>query len=252
MRSIRSRAVHGLALSGVVAVGAVAAATSASGATTHAPTLNASARVAGLPAVTYTHSIVLSGRATAGSRAVELQADPFPFKQGFRTVAERKTGRSGSYAFRVSPTHATRYRIRIGTGGATSRVLTVYVLEKELVSSCNLCSAPAGPGRHTLKVRVVVEAPPGPIGVKGPGYFYYGQLNGTATPTTLTLRKTVPLATSHHDELLSASYSVTFPTGPSSFAWGMCYRDAEAKDGYGLPGHHHCGDQTIRRGAYLG
>ncbi len=249
---IRSRAAHGLALSVVVAVVGVAAGTSAAGASTSAPTLSTSARVAGLPAVTYGRSIALSGRGAAGARTVELQADAFPFTHGFRTIAREKTGRSGKSSFRVSPTHATRYRLKIGANGPTSRVLTVYVLEKGLVNSCNLCSAPAGPGRHTLKVRVVAEAPPGPIGVKGPGYFYYAQVNGAAAPTTLTLRKTVPLEISHQDESLSASYSVTFPTARSTFAWAMCYRDAEAKDGYGLPGHHGCGDKTIRRGAYVG
>jgi hypothetical protein len=162
------------------------------------------------------------------------------------------TSGSGKYAFVVTPTHATRYRVRIGTRGATSAVLTVYVIEKELVNSCNLCTTFAGPGRHSLKVREVLQPPPGPIGVKGPGYFYYAQVSGTRPPARLTLRKIVPLEISHHEQSLSAGYRVTFPTSRIEFAYELCSRDAEAQDGYGLPGHHHCGDPSVKRGEYLG
>jgi hypothetical protein len=68
----------------------------------------------------------------------------------------------------------------------------------------------------------------------------------------LTLRKTVPVEISHHQESLSASYRVKFPSGSFQFAYRLCYRDAEAQDGYGLPGHHHCGDPAIEPGGYLG
>jgi hypothetical protein len=202
----------------------VAAAASALGAQNHAPTLGTSAHVAGLPAVTYSHSITLSGRETAGSRRVELQSNPFPFTHGFHTIVEVATGRSGKYAFVVTPTHATRYRVRIGTRGATSPPLTVYVLDREVVNSCNLCTAFAGPGTHTLKVREVFSPPPGTIAVKSPGYFYYGQVNGTRSPTAMTLRKSVPVEISHHKEALAVSYRVTFPRGPVQFAYQLCYR----------------------------
>jgi len=253
MRSTCIRAARAIGLGAGITITCVAAAASALAASSNPPTLIASQHVAGLPAVVYTTSIVLSGRASLGATTVELQANPFPFKQGFHTIATAHTGSNGKYRFKVSPGHATRYQVRLGAGGPSSRVLTVYVLEKTIADFCNLCTNSNGAGPHTLDVRHVLVAPPGPLAQKGPAYFYYQLVTGTSYPATLTLRKKVALEISMGKATVAATYRVNFPAGVSfRFSSAVCWKDAEAKDGVGLPGHHHCGDETVRRGEYLG
>jgi hypothetical protein len=47
-------------------------------------------------------------------------------------------------------------------------------------------------------------------------------------------------------------YEVHFPAERFQFSYVTCYRDAEAMDGLGLRGHHHCGDPTLTRAEYSG
>jgi hypothetical protein len=237
------RALFGVGLGAFVALAGAASGASA-------PTLATGQHVAGLAAVTYGATIKLSGHESAGgSRPVALQADAFPFTGGFHTVASRVT--TGPYSFTVKPSHATRYRAMVG--GRTSPVLTVYVLERRVSSSCNLCVFSDTSGTHTLVVSATLEAPPGPLAATGPEYFYYAQTNSTAPPSTLRLVKTVPLHVHGHRLSFKVVYTVHFPLGAFRFSYEACSRDAESADGVGLPGHHHCGDATIKRGAeYLG
>jgi hypothetical protein len=173
----------------------------------------------------------------------------WPFSGGYRNAASSKT--TGSYSFSVAPAHATRYRVMVGT--ATSQVVTVYVLPRKVSNTCNLCHPGNTAGTHTLTVSESDQAPPGKLAVAPTEYFYYGQTNGSnGKPNTLSLVKTVPLHI-HADMLsYSASYTVHFPTTAFEFAYATCFKDAEAKDGVGLPGHHRCGNKTIARGGYLG
>src|SRR5690348_1205584 len=88
------------------------------------PTLTASKHLAGLPAVTLGKSITLSGQASvAGSQPFVLQASEFPFTSGFHKVASGTT--TGSYSVSVKPSHATQYRVLVGS--STSPTVTVYV-----------------------------------------------------------------------------------------------------------------------------
>jgi hypothetical protein len=214
------------------------------------PTLGASLRVAGLPAVFWGKPITLSGHESlAGSQSVTLWADVWPFTGGFRKVAGANS--TGNYSFTVKPIHATRYRVMVGD--KTSPVLTVYALKRTIENSCNLCASNNTPGTHTLTVTAKQQAPPGPIAVHGPVYVYYGQTNGsTAQPSTLALVKTVRLHISGDTMSFSFSYTVHFPMSSFEFAYAACFKDAEAKDGFSLPGHHHCGAKTVQNGAYLG
>lgn len=216
-----------------VATAAVGVAVGASRATS--PTLSATKHVAGLPAVAYGTSIKLYGHESQGvPRSFVLQAQTFPFARPFATIARGNT--VGSYLIAVEPTHATRYRVRVGT--ATSRVLTVYVLGRRLTSSCNLCRH-STPGTHTLIVDGSVLQPPGSTALRGPGYFYYGQANGSSVPpSSLHLVKTAPFEIRAQVLSFTVSYPVHFPSGePFRFNFVYCVRDAESKDGINLPGH---------------
>jgi hypothetical protein len=221
-------------------VAVVATALAASG-----PTLIASRHTAGLPAVTYGQSLRLSGHETLGGTSnVVLQTNPFPFAVGFHTVAHEQT--KGAYAFASRPTKATRYRVLVKS--SRSPVVTVYVIPRPVSSSCNLCSGNNTSGKHTLVVGGVIK----PAAGTGPVYFYYAQVNSTVPPTTLRLVKTVTPQVSGGKLSINIHYQVNFPTGSFRFRYEFCRRDDEAHDGFGLPGHHHCGDATIRVGQYLG
>jgi hypothetical protein len=214
------------------------------------PTLTAGERVAGLPAVVYGNSVTLSGRESfGGSRSFVLQVQVFPFTSPFHTVARGKT--TGSYSIAVKPAHASRYRVKVGS--ATTSVLTVYVLGRPLDTICNLCQQSNSPGTHTLIVTSDVLNPPGPVAIRGPWYFYYGQVNGRVPPRTLRLVKRAPLIIHGQDFSSSVTYRVRFPAGkPFTFNFTACLKDVESEDGIGLPGHHHCGDASVRLGEYLG
>jgi hypothetical protein len=234
---------------GIAAVCAVwVTAAGASGAS--GPTLFASAHVAGVPAVVFGSSIALGGHESAGgSQLAVLQADVWPFSAGYVNVASSKT--TGNYSFNVAPAHATRYRVMVGT--AASPVATVYVLARKVRNTCNLCRQGNAAGTHTLTVTETDQAPAGRLAVPGTEYFYYGQTNGSnAKPKTLSLVKTVTLHIHAGTLSYSASYTVHFPTTAFEFAYATCFKDAESKDGLGLPGHHRCGNNTIARGGYLG
>ena len=49
----------------------------------------------------------------------------------------------------------------------------------------------------------------------------------------------------------TANFGYSFPTPQAyHYNWVTCSKDTEPVDGYGLPGHHHCGDRTIPYPAY--
>jgi hypothetical protein len=213
---------------------------------------------ASLPHVTYGQDVALSGEDTAQGHGVAhapvtVQASEFPFQSAFQTIASAHTDAGGHYRIKVRPSHATRYRVSINGTPATSPTVTVYVTARDQ-GSCNLCTASNGAGTHTLIVGDVYQFPPGAIAAKGPAYFYYGQRAGSqALPATIRLVETVPLRRIKHNRLQdTVQYVVHFPATAFHFTFVTCYKDAEALDGVGLPGHHHCGDPTLTRAQYSG
>jgi hypothetical protein len=224
----------------------------AAGASAGRLTLNA-----GRGYVTYGQSVALAGADTAAGRAIPhvsviVQAQGFPFGGGFHKVAVGRTDAGGRYRITVRPDHATRYRVSVQRGAA-SPIVTVYVLASDL-GSCNLCRSANTPGTRTLIVGDVYGLPPGPVAIQGPEYFYYGQHNGSLSlPATIRLVQTVPLRRIPGNRLKdTVSYQVHLPAGPSKFSYVTCFKDAEALDGVGLPGRHHCGDPTLTRAEYSG
>lgn len=248
MGRIGTHAARATVLGAGIAAVAIAAA-NATAAGSHPPTLSASKHVAGLPAVTYGQSIKLSGHeSNAGTKTIVLQANAFPFTSSFHTVGQEQT--HGTYSFTERPNRATQYRTYVkGTSGSTSQVVTVYVLEQGMTTSCNLCGFHNSPGAHVL----VLSGRFRPVGGRGPFYFYYGQANGsTVPPHTLRLVKTVAAQVGSGSVSFNVSYHVDFPSGPFRFQYVTCRQDNEAHDGFGLPGHHHCGDPTVTTSEYTG
>jgi hypothetical protein len=56
-----------------------------------------------------------------------------------------------------------------------------------------------------------------------------------------------------HGHSYRTGFSVTF-SSRVYYVWEICTKDTEARDGLGLPGHHHCGDRSVRYSAqgYIG
>jgi hypothetical protein len=229
----------------------VAAAGNSLAASSPTATLAANKHVDNLPAVTYGSSITLSGQETlSGSHPYVVQAQAWPFTKAFTTITSGTT--TGSYSYVVTPDHATRYRVVVANG-PTSPVLTVYVLDRELSFSCNLCNSNNKPGTATLNVTERFRRPPGLIANTGPGEFYYALNSSTVKPSILNLVSTASRQISGHTYTLTISYTVHFPNAPHfSFAEKFCVKHNEPKDGVGLPGHHGCGSGNINRLLYTG
>jgi hypothetical protein len=210
------------------------------------------------PYVSYGQGVTLEGTATAHGRAIAdatiiVAADGFPFRAGFRPITSRRTDAGGGFRIVVHPSHATEYRFSVAGGHATSSTVTVYVVPRD-VASCNLCGFNNSAGSHELIVGDVFHAPPGPLTVQRSVYFYYGQRVGSGgPPATIRLVERVPLVKLAGNRLEdTVHYEVHFPAERFQFSYVTCYRDAEAMDGLGLPGHHHCGDPTLTRAEYSG
>ena len=73
--------------------------------------------------------------------------------------------------------------------------------------------------------------------------------NGSTTvPATLHLVTTAPLTPITPTRLRdTVHYRVRFPKGRSTFRYLTCFKTAEAQDGLGLPGNHHCGAARLTR-----
>jgi hypothetical protein len=128
----------------------------------------------------------------------------------------------------------------------------VYVVDRELSFSCNLCNNSNGAGAHTLTVKERFRRPSGPV-APGRAFFYYGIAPSTTPPTTLN--RVAPASRHFNGNTygLTVSYTVNFPNVPHfSFAEKFCVAHDEPKDGVGLPGSHGCGNAKIDRLRYTG
>jgi hypothetical protein len=222
----------------------VSAAAASAGASGTRPTLHSDRSL-----IQYGERVTLAGHAAAGAR-VTLQADPFPFRGEFRAISSARAGADGDYSLTARPSHATRYRV-LGARGGRSAPVSVYVDDRVERLSCNLCAGANSPGLHTLSLSYTAEAPPGRVAVRGPVYFYFGLVSGAAPPAKISLLKRVALHRSGHTLRYSIAYAVDFPATAFQFRVAACFKAAEARDGVGLPGHHHCGARTLSRKQYL-
>jgi hypothetical protein len=206
--------------------------------------------------VQYTRSVSVSGRLSTrkGGVRVLLQSDRWPF-DSFKTVAGTKTGDKGGYRFRRKPTLGTRYRVVLERNRAVrSRAVTVYLTSLSRIVSCNYCDhKPKGHGQFTFRVVDEWTSPPGLSPRRL--YFYWGQVDGDANawpPEVRRVKSIQPKRVAPGKVRFRIRYRFTVPDRPYSFVAGGCSRDHFARDGFGIPGHHHCGDAKIAYPAYNG
>ena len=203
--------------------------------------------VGGLVWATYGKTAAISGNTSDGQAgtAVELQASQFPFHSGFTTISQTQTVSGGSYSFTTKPTLATRYRVvLVSDPTSQSAVATLYVSAGVIVHAVRCATGPTC-SLHFKAYLVYPSAVAKREGAKRT-YDYFSVRYGSAT-TPPTLVRLVKKGKQHrHGHRYKVGFSVSFPTVQAySYNWEICTKDTEARDGLGLPGHHHCGARFL-------
>jgi hypothetical protein len=204
----------------------------------------------GLFVATFGKPARLRGTVATGAAGTALVLEASPFKTaGFSEVARSKTTAGGAYTFTPKPTLATRYRVALADDPSSrSPVVSVYVGPRDIhhygCANGPVCNLHVG---DTLVYPSAVAAREGAKTM----YFYVGVASGSQT--TVPRVKLVATGPQHRvgSNRFRIDFSYSFPTpGPYRYSWVACTRDTERVDGFGLPGHHHCGDRTIAYPAY--
>jgi Protein kinase domain len=208
-------------------------------------------------------------RKAENGEVAELYAQQFPYQHAATQVGSvilHPTGTAASYEFQVTPTLATRYRVELfqsstsSTPFATSGNVTIYVILDRIAGSIAACSRPVC--REALQLTIL--APPSALQTEmsKPLYLYFGlnlaPTNEPATPKWVYLGAGNGLVIASHpisaDEF-SETVTFSFRIGNDAYdwAWRTCFKETEAEDGIGLPGHQGCGGQRVLYSAsYLG
>ena len=209
--------------------------------------------------------------ATAGEVAT-LYAQPFPYTKAPAAVSSSTLSGAGTvaYAFRVTPTLATRYKVglfarKTATSPlATSPTQIVYVAVGGTNTGTKPCGRPVC--RETLRVYSIVPGSAIQVEMSKPAYFYFGLVLGTggtpAPPELLYLNAGHPSFTAAQQisaDEFERTLTFSFTIGNHSYRYAtlICWQDTLAEDGLGLPGHqpghHGCGSSRVpRTAAYLG
>jgi hypothetical protein len=174
-----------------------------------------------------------NGRALAG-RVVRLQADPYPFGNGFRTLLSSRTARGGGYSWKGPPKRNTRFRVVAPRLHASSRQVLVY-------------ADYAARERHRwrrgrLRMGLLIYAP---FGTPGPGrrkiHFYLSQ-NGVTTMPRVASARMRRIARGYKR---GRAVARTRRPQRGERVW-VCWRE-ETSDGFGLPDPLDpvCGDDVV-------
>lgn len=182
--------------------------------------------------------------------AVELQASVFPFRSGFAMIGQTQTGSGGSYSFTATPTLATRYRVvLVSDATSQSSVVTVYVAPN-WISHASRCVNGTFSCQLHISAHVVYPAGTAKREGKKLVYYYFGVRTGSQTTPPARVRLVKKGHQHRHGHQYRVGFSVKFATPTAfSYQWEFCTRDAEARDGLGLPGHRHCGARSISHAA---
>jgi hypothetical protein len=210
--------------------------------------------------------------AAAGDVAT-LYAQAFPYAKPPAPVGSTTltTAGAGGYSFTVSPTLATRYKVKLFAGPstttplATSPTQNVYVTSGGSATGRLVCIQFA----CSLTYRVLWIVPSSALRSEMSKHVYayfgitFGSPSAPKPPEWLYLNaghaKVTPAKRISADEFeTTVTFSYKASENSSGFssgypAWLVCDKDNVAKDGMGLPGHHGCGASRVRRTvAYLG
>ena len=245
---------RGPALAAVAAI-AAAMATVAEGAA--APTL--SARVSPKPVLLGNHARVEGQLSThQAGVGVVLETSRFPFSSGFKQIRKTTTGASGDYVFVFRPTLHTRVRVRRESNPSVqSNTPSAYVVGGFSDYTCTIrkagknhkCSEKNLNGDLTLKISYRRSWPASAYDTESAKqvYVYFGLRKGSSKPpdTVELKRKVSQRRLGNNRTEVTASQSFHAPSNGWASQLATCIKFTPAKDGVGLFGDHHCGDQTV-------
>ena len=216
------------------------------------------------------NTATISGDITgaANNDVAALPAEPFGAKSFARTGASvTLNGMTPEpYSFTVTPSLATRYEVQVSTGStldATSAAATVYATEGSAGGSiATHCSR--GRCRTTWKVYLVVSTTRAFRTESAERWFLYFALDPylpspRGFPKYLLLYRNASASRARRINALEYETTFTFifrtriQNPGRHIIPAACTRDTESVDGYGLPGHHGCGNRKISTSApYIG
>lgn len=200
----------------------------------------------------------------ANGQVVRLYAQPFPYRhapvQADSVILRPDAGGTASYTFKVTPTLATRYQVKLfrsSTASApagASATTTVYVVMGESDDNAQVkkCSRPIC---HTT-LHQYEYAPPSALQTEmaKPWYLYFAVNLAPAkvpsAPKALTLGAASGQVSAPHrisDNEFSVTINFTFRVGNNAYSWTWfaCTKDNQPVDGIGLPGDHGCGSARV-------
>lgn len=198
-----------------------------------------------------------------------LYAQQFPYTSAPALIASlpvQSAGGTATYAFQVTPSLATRYRVELfrnstaTTPLAISTTTTVYVVYHGTATNTKTCNGVT----CSVTTKYIETVPPSALATEMAKQWYvYFAVNLSssgqpATPTSMQLGAGNPVVGTAQrvaaDEFSrSITFTFTYHNDNYQSSWEWCAQDTEAQDGVGLPGHHGCGDPSVLRAArYLG
>ncbi len=239
--------------------------------------LTAVARATGDALVVYhagpAASATIHGRITGVTKGeiATVYAQQFPFiKPAIKgaSVTIKVNGKT-TYSFPVTPTLATRYKVRVFASSTAKTALTVSAAQYVYVAPLG---SPTPPTKSCGSVAPVTchvgfslfEFVPNSalaVEIHKHVYPYFGlSLSPTGTPPppkSLVLNAGNPRVTVRRINAgeFKLTLAFTFNIGSDAAQWDFseCQRDSVSKDGLGLPGSHGCGASRISASSvYLG
>jgi hypothetical protein len=206
----------------------------------------------------------------ANGEIATLYAQQFPYKSAPAQVSSvilDPAGNAASYAFQVTPTLATRYRVELfqnstaSTPLGTSGIATIYVAAHVTHENTQECSPPVCSQSLLLTYLVPPSALRTEMSARPYVYFNINLAPTTVEPAVPRWllqgaghgHVTVPRRISADEFIETVTFSFRIGTAAYRFFWEKCTKTNEAEDGIGLPGHHGCGDARVLQSAsYLG
>ena len=202
--------------------------------------------------------------ATPGEIA-RLYALPFPYRSAparASSVVLRPAGGTAKYAFRVTPSLATRYKVELFKNSAaakplaTSPATTIYVTVTGTTGNAHKCRRPVCHERFHVHVLV----PPSALTTEMAKQWYpYSGLNLAAghqppSPQVLLLGAGTPQVSKPRrisgDEFgWTITFSFLIGKHAYSWNWTACTKPTPATDGIGLPHGDGCGSEHARASA---
>lgn len=201
----------------------------------------------------------------ASGDTVQLYAQRFPFHRDPGLLDTVKlTKSSQSVSFKVKPTIATHYQVKLvsssGTPLARSGTRTVYITSGGRLGVKRGC----GTGKNCRPQYRFYLYLPSPLVhhyVSRHWYVYVGirrsarHVPGKPRSLYLDRKAWVHKARRITGRQYERTLGFKFHVGKKAATWNVlaCEKDQEARDGVGLPGRHGCGSHRVRRTVkYLG